>query len=98
MDRREIVKLIAISSALPLVPNRSVAFFRGIHANLPASSKLKILTAHQDATVAAMAELILPQTDTPGAKAARVNEFIDLIVAEWYSEEDRLTFLLDLPT
>lgn len=44
----------------------------------------------------ALAELILPQTDTPGAKAARVNEFIDKIVADWYSEEERQFFLAGL--
>jgi hypothetical protein len=43
-----------------------------------------------------MAELILPQTDTPGAKAVRVNEFIDHIVADWYSDQDRVRFLAGL--
>src|SRR5271170_1312661 len=70
--------------------------FRAIHGNLPAAAQLKIFNAHQDATVTAMAELILPQTETPGAKAARVNEFIDLIVAEWYEEEERGAFLAGL--
>lgn len=41
----------------------------------------------------AAAELLLPATDTPGAKAARVNEFIDHILADWYSEQDRTHFL-----
>src|SRR5271170_2801192 len=70
--------------------------FRAIHGNLPAAAELKILNAHQDATVTAIAELILPQTETPGAKAARVNEFIDRIVAEWYEEEERAAFLAGL--
>ena len=96
MDRRELVKLIALGSALPLVPNKSFAFFRRIHAGLAASPKLRIFNAHQDATVAAMAEHILPLTETPGAKAARVNEFIDLIVADWYSDEERALFLAGL--
>ena len=54
------------------------------------------MNAHQDATVTALAELILPQTDTPGAKAARVNEFIDLIVADWYSPEEQAQFFAGL--
>jgi hypothetical protein len=49
-----------------------------------------------DATVTAIAELIIPQTDTPGAKAVRVNQFIDVILAEWYSDEDRAKFLAGL--
>lgn len=35
---------------------------------------------HQNATVIALAELIIPETDTPGAKAAKVNQYIDLML------------------
>jgi len=93
VDRRELVKWLAFGSALPVLPGEVFAMLRGIHQSLPPSRKLRIFNAHQDATVTAMAELILPQTDTPGAKAARVNEFIDLIVADWYYEEERTLFL-----
>ncbi len=96
MDRRKLVKLLALGSALPLVPYKSFAIFRGIHASLAGTPRLKIFDAHQDATVTAMAEHILPETNTPGAKAARVNEFIDLIVADWYTEEERTIFLAGL--
>lgn len=34
--------------------------------------------AHQDATLIALTELIIPATDTPGAKAALVNRYVDL--------------------
>lgn len=75
------------------MPAEIIAAFREIHAGLGSAPALRVLTAHQDATVTAMAELIIPATDTPGAKAVRVNEFIDHIVAEWYSDEDRTRFL-----
>jgi hypothetical protein len=39
--------------------------------------------AHQDETLIALTELIIPATDTPGAKAALVNRYIDL----HYNEE-----------
>ncbi len=96
VKRREIVKLLALGSALPAFSGEAFALFRGIHRSIGAAAKRKILTAHQDASVTAMAELIIPQTDTPGAKATRVNEFIDLIVADWYSEEDRAIFMAGL--
>jgi hypothetical protein len=96
VDRREIVKLIALGSALPLFRSKSLALYRGVHARLPPSPNLKIFNTHQDATVTAIAELIIPQTDTPGAKSTRVNEFIDLIVADWYTEEQRASFLAGL--
>ena len=40
-----------------------------------------------------MTDLIIPETDTPGAKGAKVNEFIDLILTEWATEEERAAFL-----
>jgi hypothetical protein len=42
------------------------------------------LTAHQNELVIALSELIIPATDTPGAKAAQVNRFIDLMLTDWY--------------
>lgn len=42
----------------------------------------RLLDAHQNDTVVAISELIIPETDTPGAKAAKVNEFIDLVLAD----------------
>jgi hypothetical protein len=67
-----------------------------VHDQLPAQPVLKTLNTHQNATVTTISELIIPQTDTPGAKAARVNEFIDLILTEWYDEEEKSTFLTGL--
>jgi hypothetical protein len=50
---------------------------------------LQALDPHQAETVATIAELILPATDTPGAREAQVPEFIDVILAEWYDDADR---------
>ncbi len=54
------------------------------------------LTPEQDALVSTIAEMIVPATDTPGAKAAHVNEFIDLILTEWYPAEERARFMSGL--
>lgn len=51
------------------------------------------LTAEQDELVAAIAEHIIPATDTPGARAAGVNEFVDVILTEYYPAEQRSRFL-----
>jgi hypothetical protein len=37
----------------------------------------KAMNAHQNEMVMELSELIIPQTDTPGAKAALVNRFVD---------------------
>ncbi len=70
--------------------------FRAVHQQLPGQPVLKSLDPRQNATVTIISELIIPQTDTPGAKAARVNEFIDLILAEWYDEEEKSIFMAGL--
>src|SRR5207245_9412741 len=51
------------------------------------------LNRHQAGTVAAIAELITPATATPGARAAQVHRFIDLLLSEWAPDDDRKQFL-----
>lgn len=40
----------------------------------------------------AIAETMIPETDTPGAIAAKVPEFIDNMMADWAAEETRQQF------
>ncbi|MCA1652393.1 MAG: gluconate 2-dehydrogenase subunit 3 family protein [Acidobacteria bacterium] len=54
----------------------------GAHSVAAVRWRPKILTTFQAETVAAIAESIIPQTDTPGARAARVHEFIDGVLAD----------------
>lgn len=44
------------------------------------------------ALVAAMAEGIIPRTDTPGATDAAVPEFVALLFAEWFSQAEQSAF------
>ena len=57
---------------------------------------LQVLDPHQNETVATIAELIIPTTDTPGARAAKVNEFIDLVLGAWFDATERTRFLAGL--
>jgi hypothetical protein len=52
-----------------------------------------LFSPDQNAMVDAMAETIIPATDTPGASAANVNRFVDAIVGESWLEEDRKRFM-----
>src|SRR5918996_1929832 len=54
-----------------------------------------VLTAHQNETVVILTELIIPETDTPGARAAKVNRFIDRVLAV-AKAENREPFLRGL--
>lgn len=51
------------------------------------------LSSGQNELVTALAEAILPATDTPGATQAGVHEFIDLLLTEWMSTEETARFL-----
>lgn len=96
MQRREALRLLAGAATLPLLSHDAFSLFQEVHQQLPQTAALKALDPHQNATVLTISELIIPQTDTPGAKAARVNEFIDLIVADWYDPEEKSAFLTGL--
>jgi hypothetical protein len=96
MQRRDALKLLAAAATLPLLSRDAFTLFQEVHQQLPQTAALKALDPHQNATVVTISELIIPQTDTPGAKAARVNEFIDLIVADWYDEQEKSAFLTGL--
>lgn len=52
----------------------------------------QFLTTEQAKTIEAIAETILPETDTPGAKSLHLTEFIDLMVKDTYSGYDQLQF------
>ncbi len=56
----------------------------------------RALSAEQAELVNTIAEHILPETDTPGARAARVHEFIDAMLVDYYPRETREQFLSGL--
>jgi gluconate 2-dehydrogenase gamma chain len=99
MNRREVLRLlggVAVAPMLaPVSPERFWDLGRTIHARL-ASRAGRSLDAHQLATVNHIAELILPETDTPGAVSVKVPEFIDLMLTEWSPAAERDRFLTGL--
>jgi hypothetical protein len=99
MQRREILKL---SAAVPAVlPGVAEAQQGDKSPVVPPVKAIKsswtprALDAHQNDTVVVLSDLILPATDTPGAKAANVNRYIDLLLADG-PEQERLRFLSGL--
>ncbi|MDA0203728.1 MAG: gluconate 2-dehydrogenase subunit 3 family protein [Acidobacteria bacterium] len=54
-----------------------------------------ILDEHQNATVIQLSELIIPTTDTPGAKDAKVNEWVDLYLKD-LAEDKGHSFIMGL--
>jgi hypothetical protein len=100
MNRRTLLRLLggaAVPASLGLTADELLAAGRALHGrHRSPDGLLPPFTAHQRATVAALAEAILPATDTPGATAARVDEYIALLLNEWYPPESRTAFLSGL--
>ena len=113
VNRREALRRLAVggaaAAALPSWVETLSAFAldhahthgqRAAAAKTAAAWKPKVLTPHQNATVITITELIIPQTDTPGAKAANVNRFVDGVLAERATDEraaaERTKFLAGL--
>src|SRR5436309_2383594 len=94
MKRRDLFKLSA-SAAAALPAFAQTAAKPATIAPAPAAWKAKLFDEHQNATVIALTELIIPATDTPGAKAALVNRHLDLLLADG-SQDDRVAFISGL--
>ena len=80
MERRTALKLMAAGVAaerLQIAGQQLVAL-----AEAPASYKLQFFSKAQDKTLDRLTEMIIPADDhSPGAHAAKVSQFIDLMVA-----------------
>ena len=92
MNRREALLLLAGTAALP---ESLKAMGRAVHARVRAGM-LRTFTPHQNETVATIAELIVPKTDTPGARDAGVPAFIDVMLADWGDDDQRQMFTTGL--
>jgi len=94
MHRRELLRLFSAVAVTPLLPPDLFAMLR--QAQPSPDYRLRTLSPAQNQVVATMTDIILPATATPGAKAARVNEFIDVILTDWATPEERQDFLAGL--
>ena len=83
MERRELIRWLAATAGLP-----SLAFGRQVHRR----PLRPTLSAHVERTVTVAAERILP-----GATEANVGVFIDKMLTDWHTPEERARFLGGLP-
>ncbi len=90
------MRLLATGSLLQFAPPNLFAVLREARGLIQSQTSPRTLNAHQHATVKAMAEMIIPRTDTPGASDVGAAEFIDLMLTEWYDEAERARFLSGL--
>lgn len=92
MDRREAVRLLGAIAAVPFLPQTAEAasaLAARVHRAVQSGAQFRTFTAAQAALVTRLAELIIPATDTPGATDVRATEFIDHIMTDWASADER---------
>lgn len=84
IDRREAIRRAALLAGVALSPGWLSVIDRGAPL-----AQTRHLTSGQLALVTAVAERILPRTDTPGATDVGVPGFIDLLYGEFMTDAER---------
>ena len=93
MNRREALQLLAGGAVLQLQPVDLFAAIRKARAVLGTLPVLRTLDSQRDATITAIAGMMIPKTETAGAADIGASKFVDLILTEWYTDEERTRFL-----
>jgi hypothetical protein len=98
ISRREAIRRVSLLLGGAISAPTLAGLLAGCERGAPGAAAFvpRALTAPQNQLVVALAEHILPRTDTPGATDARVNEFVDAMLADFYSATDRAKFLAGL--
>ncbi len=101
MNRREFLQCAAILVSGVGAAQLGFSLTQEQHAflaNAPDfnTRQVNYFSAAQREIVAAMAEAIIPRTETPGAIDARVPAFIELMVANWLNDDERAIFTAGL--
>lgn len=96
MDRREAIKRTAlIMGGLVFAPS-ALGVLNGCKARPGVDWNPEFFSDAQARLVTVLSDIIIPDTDTPGAAAAGVPAFIEEMVATGYNEEARDEFLSGL--
>jgi Gluconate 2-dehydrogenase subunit 3 len=96
IDRRTLLQILARGGlVLSLSSGVAEAVWGAIAAEGVASAP-RVLSPAQTDMIAVIADAILPRSDTPSATDVGVLPWIDLVLAEYFSDARRSSFLKDL--
>jgi hypothetical protein len=97
ITRREALGRIGLLVGGALSASTVSAILGGCRAERTADGyAFHILDRDQQALTNTLVDLIIPETDTPGARAAGVPAFIDKMLADWMDDAERTRFLAGL--
>lgn len=110
--RRAITVLGAVTGGTLTMPHDTLgellAWGDRVRASIPANGRpgstavetpsATLLTPERARVMEALADIIIPETDTPGAAEAGVTGFVTALVDGWLDNEDRDRFLAGLDT
>jgi len=93
MKRRELLRTLASAAALAAIPEKNLAAWSRVASGIPLHNGLG--PAHL-ALVRAIADTIIPRTNTPSATDVGVQKFVDVIVNEYFTDAERTAALSGL--
>ncbi|MFC4221286.1 gluconate 2-dehydrogenase subunit 3 family protein [Flagellimonas marina] len=96
MERREaVVKMSWMLKSALLTPTL-VTVLQSCQDIVSKPIALQVLNADENETVIAMADTIIPRTNTPSASDVKVNYFMDLLLKDAFDEKTTQSFLKGL--
>ncbi|MBK9044547.1 MAG: gluconate 2-dehydrogenase subunit 3 family protein [Saprospiraceae bacterium] len=96
MDRREALKAVSLILGYSLTGTSALVLLNGCKAESNTDWAPNFFSEAEIKLIAEIAEIILPKTDTPGAKDAMCERYVDEAVFLFYKKEDQQKFKKDL--
>lgn len=100
MNRKEAIRTLGTAMALPMTggapswdPATAARLTSARAALFDSPYAYRTLDRSQVRSVTVLVELIIPETDTPGANAVGVPEFVDVILTDWFNAAETARFL-----
>jgi hypothetical protein len=88
MERRELLKMIALATGGMVIGGE--LFLTGCNSGAAATASF---TPQTIALLDEVGETILPETSSPGAKAAKVGDFMKVFVTDCYTADEQKVFM-----
>ena len=96
MNRREALHRTAAITGLAVTSTIGIGFLKGCKPSGDPDGQPVFLSQEEIKTVTAIADTILPKTDTPGAIELQVPEFVDIMLKDCIPAEQQVTIREEL--